>query len=244
MTGFNARLVMRHGKRALNRVRYFGQARYCPVCDNGARRFLPHGVVKRPEARCPMCGALERHRLMWLFFQRRTNLLDGTPKRMLHVAPEVGFQTKLTRAAGLDYLSADLLDPDVMVKMDITDIQYPDASFDVIYCSHVLEHVPDDRKAIREFHRVLRPTGWAVIQVPITAEETFEDPTITDPAERERLFGQHDHVRRYGPDYLDRLREAGFRVELVPVPDVATQAEVAQMGLPVAEEIFLCRRLS
>jgi ubiquinone/menaquinone biosynthesis C-methylase UbiE len=130
-----------------------------------------------------------------------------------------------------------------MERMDITRIQYPEESFDVIYCSHVLEHVPDDRIAMREFRRVLRKDGWAVLLVPITVEKTFEDPTITDPTERLRLFGQEDCVRRYGPDYVERLREAGFDVFVTRVLDVFSEEEATRMGLtPAAGEIYLCRR--
>jgi SAM-dependent methyltransferase len=172
-----------------------------------------------------------------------TDLFDGRHKKVLHVAPERCFEGRLKAALGADYLTTDLLDPHVMERMDITEIRYPDESFDVIYCSHVLEHVPDDRKAMREFRRVLKKSGWAVLLVPITTESTVEDPSITDPAERLRLFGQDDHVRRYGPDYLDRLREAGFDVRVSAVPDVASREEAIQMGLtPPAGEIYHCRR--
>jgi SAM-dependent methyltransferase len=157
---------------------------------------------------------------MWLYLTQKTNLFDGKQKKMLHVAPEPELSRLIQKAAYIDYLSADLFAPDimvkVMVKMDITDIQYPDNTFDVIYCSHVLEHVPDDRKAIREFFRVLKDGGWAIVQVPIIADTTFEDLTVINPKERERLFGQFDHVRRYGPDYKDRLTEAGFSVTVDP----------------------------
>lgn len=131
-----------------------------------------------------------------------------------------------------------------MVKMDITNIQYPAEYFDVILCSHVLEHVPDDRKAMREFWRTLKPTGWAILLVPIMAEVTFEDPTIVDPQERLIAFGQEDHVRKYGRDYIDRLREAGFKVTVTTVADIAPDQESAQrMGLTAdSGEIYYCTR--
>jgi SAM-dependent methyltransferase len=141
------------------------------------------------------CNSLERHRLVWLYFEKMTDLFDGAPKTMLHVAPEPMIQGLLKERLASGYLTADLFSPAAMVKMDITDIQYGDDTFDVIYCSHVLEHVPDDRRAMREFRRVLKPHGWAVLLVPIVISRTFEDPSITDPAERAKLFGQHDHVR-------------------------------------------------
>lgn len=223
------------------KVRYFGLVRYCPVCCSFVRSFKPFGVVPRPDVLCPICNSLERHRLVWLFFKRRTNLFDGSPKKMLHIAPERELDSKLRKVPGLDYLSADLDDPRAMVRMNITDIHYPDNSFDVIYCSHVLEHVPEDRKAIRQLHRVLKTTGWAVLLVPIKVEKTIEDPSITDPAERHRLFGQHDHVRRYGHDFADRLAEAGFTVTTFSATDIVTAKNITRLGLK-AEQLFFCKK--
>ena len=127
----------------------------CPCCRSYLRTFKAFGLVSRPEAKCPICGALERHRLMHLYMTRKTDLFNGHPKRMLHVAPEPELSRWLRKAANINYVSADLLNPQAMVRMDICDIQYRDNTFDVIYCSHVLEHVPDDTKAMREFWRVL-----------------------------------------------------------------------------------------
>jgi predicted SAM-dependent methyltransferase len=133
----------------------------------------------------------------------------------LHIAPEKGLEKRLRKQHG-DYLTADLYEQDVMVKMDITDIQFADGSFDVILCNHVLEHVPDDRKAMSELHRVLRPGGWGILQVPISKllRSTYEDSSITTDAGREQAFGQSDHVRIYGPDYRERLERAGFDVDI------------------------------
>jgi SAM-dependent methyltransferase len=129
-----------------------------------------------------------------------------------------------------------------MVKMDITDIQYPDDTFDVIYCSHVLEHVQDDRKAIGEFYRVLKPGGWAILQVPITADTTFEDPKIINPKERERLFGQYDHARRYGPDYKDRLMEPGFSVTVDGSVRGLDNQAIRRFGLMRNEDVYFCQK--
>jgi len=142
----------------------------------------------------------------------------------------------------INYLSADLSAPDAMVKMDITDIQYPDNTFDVIYCSHVLEHLQDDRKAMGEFYRVLKPGCWAILQVPITADTTFEDPTVISPKEKERLFGQHDHVRRYGPDYKDWLMEAGFSVMVDGFVRELDNRSVRRFGLMRDEDVYFCRK--
>lgn len=214
----------------------------CPICGTWDRHFDSFGLVSRQDAQCPWCGALERHRLVWLFFQRFTDLLTGGGKKLLHFAPEPVLSSRLSKLPGLDYTSADLYDPSAMVKADITNLQFPDETFDVIYCSHVLEHVPMDRQAMRECLRVLKHGGYAVIMVPITADVTFEDPSITDPKERERLFGQWDHVRRYGPDFADRLRDAGFDVTIYTPEDVA-KGETVRFAIPEGEgPIYLCRR--
>jgi len=161
---------------------------------------------------------------------------------MLHFAPERCFADRLRSAPNVDWLSADLLDPSAMLKVDITRIQLPDESFDAIYCSHVLEHVPDDGTAMRELARVLKPSGWAIVQVPIASPTTYEDPTITDPAERERVFGQWDHVRTYGHDVEQRLSAAGFVVQRFSARDVATPEECERMSLRENDWIYFCRR--
>jgi ubiquinone/menaquinone biosynthesis C-methylase UbiE len=131
-----------------------------------------------------------------------------------------------------------------MYNFDITRIPFPENSFDVIYCSHVLEHVPDDRKAMREFLRILRIGGWALLQVPITGTRTFEDPSITDPYERRRLFGQEDHVRRYGPDYKNRLEEAGFKVTSYRASDlIENEEDYYRIGIQKNRMIFFCEKL-
>jgi SAM-dependent methyltransferase len=175
--------------------------------------------------------------------QKKTNLFDGKPKKMLHVAPEPCFESRFKKRLGDSYITADLFSPNAMVKMDITNIQFPEQSFDVIYCSHVMEHVLEDRQAMREFHRVLKKDGWAILNVPITSERTYEDPSIVEPADRLRAFGQKNHVRRYGPDYVDRLREAGFTVEDTMVGDMVDVSEAERMGLTRASgAIFYCTK--
>jgi SAM-dependent methyltransferase len=166
--------------------------------------------------------------MAWLFFKHRTNLFDGTPKKMLHIAPEKQFETRFKRIPGLDYITADMNKPDVTLRMDITNIQLPDNSLDVIFWSHVLEHIPDDRKAMRELHSALKPTGWAAIMVPLRDEKTFDDPSITDPAERKRIFGEADHFRRYGLDIKDRLQEAGFTVSVLQLADIVSGKDIAR----------------
>lgn len=228
--------------RMVRSIPYRGTGRDCPLCGKTSSRFAPHGTSMRDEARCVHCGSLERHRLIWLYFEQRTDLFDGRDKSMLHVAPEPIFDALLSKRLGKSHVTADLFNPNAMVKMDITDIQYPDDAFDVIYCSHVLEHVPDDMRAMREFHRVLKPSGWAILLVPIQAGAvTEEDLSITDPQERARRYGQADHVRQYGEDYVDRLRAAGFTVEVTAPEDLYSHAERVRLGLR-GSPIYHCRK--
>ena len=234
--------ALRTARNIVYRVIYRGSGRLCPVCEKKSRRFAPFGIERRNDAMCPHCGSLERHRLLWLFFERHTNLFNGQPKSVLHIAPERCLVPRLRRRIGIGYVTGDLHDRHADVQFDITQIHYPAATFDVIYCSHVLEHVPEDRRALAEMHRVLKPGGWAVIMVPITAESTVEDPSVTDPKERLRRFGQSDHVRRYGRDFVGRLLEAGFDVREYSALDVADETEMTVLGLAGGGEIFCCKK--
>ena len=216
----------------------------CPLCEKTARRFRTFGggTVKRPNAQCPHCGSLERHRLIWLYLRDETDLFGGERRRMLHIAPEPALHERLAREPQIEYLSADL-DPGLAdVQMDITAIDFPADSFDVILCSHVFEHVPDDAQAMRELCRVLRPTGWAILQVPILLARTEEDPTLTDPEERLRRFAQRDHVRAYGPDYADRLRAAGFDVHLDRYAERLGPEAARRHGVLTEEIVHVCTK--
>ncbi len=224
-----------------NRIRYFGFACYCPVCETYLRSFKRTGVAPWGDWVCPLCKSSTRHRMAWLFFKHRTNLFNESPKKMLHVGAESQFETRLKKVPALDYITADLKNPNAMVKMDITNIQFPDNTFDIIFCCHVLEHVVDDRKAMHELHRVLKPTGWAAIMVPLRDDKTFEDPSITDPAERKRIFGESDHVRRYGLDIKDRLEEAGFAVSVIQLTDVVSGKNIARFGVR-NQRVFFCKK--
>jgi SAM-dependent methyltransferase len=234
---------------------------HCPLCGTTAERFEPFGVkAERPDCRCPTCGSLERHRLVWLFLGLHTDFFDGCStgpggspaapaaarRRMLHIAPEPTMGSRFKKLPTFDYLSGDIEPGRAMVEMDITDIDQPDDTFDVIYASHVLEHIPDDVRAMRELRRVLKPTGWAVLEVPIHGSATREDLSVTDPAERNRLFGQHDHVRMYGRDgeYERRLRLAGFDVTVVPLAQELGPAAARRFRLRPDEDVYLCRPAS
>ena len=223
---------------------YVGRGRECPVCRTRRRRFLPYGyVVSRADALCPSCLSLERHRLLWLYLTRETDLL-GRSQRILHIAPEVCLMERLLRQQAADYTTADLESPLAQLHFDVLQIPLPDASYDVLICNHLLEHVADDRRALGEFYRILRPGGWGILLSPVdrSRAETFEDESITDPAERTRIFGQYDHRRIYGRDYGDRLREAGFAVEEIDYAARFSEAERTLYALP-ADWIYVVRKL-
>ena len=186
---------------------------------------------------------MERDRLLWLFFDCNSGLL--TPRlRMLHVAPERPLRARLERLAG-EYVSGDLQGEFGPLRVDVTSLPFPDDSFDALICNHVLEHVQDDQRAMCELRRVLRPGGWAILLVPdVAADLTHEDPGVVDRVARRRLFGQEDHVRRYGWDYLDRLRAAGFQPEVIDMGGCLPALALDQHALlkfGQVEPIFLCR---
>ena len=199
---------------------YVGRGKECPLCGCRRRKFLPYGyVTQRDNALCPNCLALERHRTLWLWLLRESDIGRGAVAlpRLLHVAPEVALMRKFSRIYAkqpADYVTADLESPLADLHFDIQHIPLEDESFDVVICNHIMEHVEDDRLAMREILRIMRKGGWGVILSPVDLqrEKTFEDDTITDEAERTRIFGQYDHRRIYGRDYAERLREAGFEV--------------------------------
>jgi SAM-dependent methyltransferase len=225
----------------------------CPFCGTRADRFLPFGLDEpalrerrvvgggyREQAVCPnpSCASLDRERLVYLFLLRAG--LPGRDARVLHVAPEGNLSQFLSRAAS--YIAADLVPSDGIIGMDITNIPFLGATFDIVVCNHVLEHVVDDHTAIREIRRVLAPGGCAILQVPVAASATtFEDPEVTAPADRARVFGQSDHVRIYGRDYPDRLRSAGFTVTVHAAREEFGDDPCERYGLVKAENVYYCR---
>lgn len=236
------RLRLRYLYLDIEPLLYSGSAVECPCCGAVFRRFLPHGRPKRPDARCGRCQSLERHRLLFLYLRDRTRLFHA-PMQVLHFAPEAIMQRILRGQPDLRYITVDLDLPGVSAHIDITKLAFRERSFDAVLCLHVLEHIPDDRLAMQEIFRVLKPGGWAILQVPLdsTRAETFEDPDITAPADRRRHFGQEDHVRVYGRDYRDRLEHAGFEVLVDNFAAALPEATRLRHGI-VAEDIYLCRK--
>lgn len=222
-------------------VRYLGDIVNCPICEGHFKYFLPFGAKKRPNAMCPRCRSLERHRLLWLYLKNRTDFFMRN-LRVLEIAPQYYIQRKFKSMVNLDYVSADLYSPIAMINMDITDMQFEDDSFDCVLCYHVLEHVPEDKKAMREILRVLKPGGWAILQVPILAEMTIEDAAIESPEDRERVYGQFDHVRAYGLDYKDRLEDTGFIVKEDDYVQEIGEEAIRRYGLIKGESIYFCSK--
>jgi SAM-dependent methyltransferase len=186
-----------------------------PIDGKSFRTFLPYGYGKqRSNVLSPSTLSLERHRLLWLYLKNETNFFSA-PLKVLHFAPEQAFYKLFRSQKNLDYTTTDLFSPLADVKADICNLPFNDNSYDVILCNHVLEHIPDDTKAMQELFRVLKPGGMGIFQIPqdYNRKDTFEDNSITDKKERALIFGQYDHVRIYGMDYFEKLRTIGFIVK-------------------------------
>jgi len=225
--------VVSHFILRLLSVFYIGNKKECTVCGRKFRKLLPYGrIVKRDNALCPNCLSLERHRQMWLFLKTGTDFFTAELK-VLHVAPEYCFIKRFKALPNLDYTTGDIESPLADVKMDIREIPFDDNTFDVVICNHTLEHVKEDLQSMKEFYRVLKPGGWGILNSPINEKRdvTYEDFSITDPAEREKHFGQRDHVREYGLDYTTRLAEAGFTVNTRDILADLSPEEVERYAL-------------
>ncbi len=221
-------------------VFYRGHRYECPVCNGKFRKLLPYGYIEpRTNALCPGCLSLERHRLMWLYLKNRTGFFSNHLK-VLHIAPEQCFYKRFRKMKSIDYTTADLESPLADVRLDVQSMPFTDDHFDMVICNHVLEHVPDDHKAISEIFRVLKRGGIAILQVPLvySMEKTLEDPRITDPLEREKLFRQKDHYRLYGTDYLDRIMNAGFVIGEENYLKTLSKEEIDRYRLPPMEFMY------
>lgn len=233
-SGFIARIIA---------LFYLGNKVECPVCGKHYKKFLPYGrKVSRPNALCPYCLSLERHRMMWLFLQKRTGFFTK-PYKVLHIAPEYCFLKRFDKLENIEYITADLESPWAKVKMDVKDMPFENHAFDVIFCNHLLEHIDDEQKALDELYRVMKPGGWGIMLVPLnySREKTYEDLTITSPKEREKHFGQNDHVREYGLDYPKRLEKGKFIVSTIDFVKELPKEETQRYALP-NEYIFFVEK--
>lgn len=224
---------------------YRGRRYQCPVCGTGLRSFVAKRSLLRtnPDGYCPRCDAKARHRRIWLWLEEHTNLLKDE-LRVLEVAPWWALSRRLQSLPNLRFTGVDRerAGPHVTLVGDVVSLPLAGGSIDAALCIHVLEHVPDDRGALAQLHRVLRPGGWALVSVPIRMDQdTYEDPSIVDPAERQRAFGERSHVRWYGRDLSDRLAAAGFEVELHRAEAISEDA-LRRFGLRRDENLFLCRK--
>ena len=215
-----------------------------PIDGKSYRRFLPYGYAKvRENVLAPGTLSLERHRLFWLYLKNETTFFSA-PLRVLHFAPEQAFVQKFKKQKNLTYTTTDLNSPIADVKADICDLPFKDNSFDFIICNHVLEHIPEDTKAMQELYRVLAPSGTAIVQVPYDAkrEITFEDNTITDQSERTRIFGQYDHLRVYGMDYFKKLSSIGFNVNALDYTRGISSDDIERYRLCKGELLPVCKK--
>ncbi|MGB2502355.1 MAG: class I SAM-dependent methyltransferase [Flavobacteriaceae bacterium] len=230
--------------RPLIKLYYMGNRFTDPIDGSSYRKFLPYGYQKlRKNALCPGTLSLERHRLLWLYLERKTSFLDDSIK-VLHVAPEQVFYKKFKSFSHWDYTTTDLFSPLADVKADLCNLPFESNTYDLILCNHVLEHIPDDEKAIKEIYRILKPRGTAILQVPLNENRntTFEDNSIEDPKERARIFGQYDHVRIYGKDYYDRLKSVGFEATADDFINTLSEQEQEKFGLPKDERIPVVKK--
>ncbi|MHC5200807.1 class I SAM-dependent methyltransferase [Myroides sp. LJL119] len=213
-----------------------------PIDKRSFRTFLPYGYsTQRNNALSPSTLSLERHRLLWLYLKNETDFFTQ-PKKVLHFAPEQAFYKRFKKQNNLNYITTDLESPLADVKADICNLPFEDNSFDIILCNHVLEHIPDDQKAMKELYRILKPGGMGIFQVPqdLKRKSTFQDDSITDPKQRTAIFGQYDHLRIYGLDYFDKLRQVGFRVDPVDYTKVIKPELITKYCLCEGEIIPVC----
>ena len=215
-----------------------------PIDGKTFRAFLPYGYNKiRNNVLSPSTYSLERHRLLWLYLKNETSFFKAKLK-VLHFAPESALMNKFKKLKNLSYDTIDLNSPIADIKADICDLPFLDNSYDFIFCNHVLEHIIDDNKAMKELYRVLKKNGIGIFQVPMdyNRDTTFEDFSVTNKKERNKLFGQYDHVRIYGLDFFDRLQKAGFSVERCEYTSKLSKEDIIKFCLPKKEIIPICRK--
>ncbi len=222
---------------------YIGNNVHCPICNHHFRKFLPYGNKAGENRLCPVCLSLERHRLLWIYLKQYSDFFNKTSK-VLHIAPEQPFIKRFKKAKNLDYTTADIISPIADLHFNIMNIPLKDNSYDWIICNHVLEHVENDITAMKEILRILKPGGKAIMQVPInySFEKTFEDKSITDPKQREKFFGQYDHLRWHGLDYPQRLISAGFKVSEFDIKNYLNSEEIQKFRLDSTEILYIATK--
>jgi SAM-dependent methyltransferase len=232
---------MRRTARRLRAAILKGHGLVCPVCGGSFRKFLGYGTPRRLNASCPGCGSMERHRLLWLYLQRECGI-EHMAGRVLHFAPETGIAARMKRIEGLRYIRADLRGRGLDCRLDINCIPFINGSFDLIICSHVLEHIPDDFGAAAQMRRVLRERGKVLILAPVDPARaaTFEDPAVDTPALRQQRYGDALHVRQYGADFQKRLLRIFQRVERIDYVVSLDNEDVRRYGLAEAEPVYVC----
>ena len=226
------------------KILMYGNKYTDPIDGNTFRAFLPYGYNKiRNNVLSPSTYSLERHRLLWLYLKNETSFFKAKLK-VLHFAPESALMNQFKKLKNLSYDTIDLNSPIADIKADICDLPFLDNSYDFILCNHVLEHIIDDNKAMKELYRVLNKNGIGIFQVPMdyNRDTTFEDFSVTNKKERNKLFGQYDHVRIYGLDFFDRLQKAGFSVERCEYTSKLSKEDIINFCLPKKEIIPICRK--
>lgn len=222
---------------------YKGDKVECPVCEKKFRKFLSYGskVVHRDNVLCPYDLTLERHRVMWLYLKNKSDFFTKPNLKVMHIAPEQCFHSLFKKQKNLDYTTGDLLSPIADLHFDLHDIPLEDNQYEVIFCNHVMEHVKDDLQCMKELYRIMKPGGWGIMQVPIDVSrtETYEDWSITTPEEREKHFWQYDHVRLYGLNYPERLKETGFNVEAVDFSKELPTEVFERYRIPKSEILYI-----
>ena len=215
-----------------------------PIDGKSFSTFLPYGYNNlRKNALSPSTFSLERHRLLWLYLKNETGVFSKKIK-LLHFAPEQAFYKSFKKLSNIQYDTIDINSPLAKIRADICDLPIKDNTYDFILCNHVLEHILDDNKAISELYRVLKKDGVGIFQVPIDMKKefTFQDDSITDKKERNKIFGQYDHVRVYGKDYFTKLKNAGFKVEEVDYTKNLSKDEICRFSIVKGEIIPVCTK--
>ena len=225
---------------------YAGSRYEDPINGKSYRTFLPYGysgIAKRKNVLSPGTMSLERHRLLWLYLKAKTDFFTA-PHKMLHIAPEQCFYKIFKSMPNLEYITGDYNSPIADVHFDLHHAPFPDNSFDVVFCNHVLEHVENAAQCMSELYRIMKPGGWGIFQVPLdaTREKTLEDPSINSPKDRERYYWQKDHMRLFGRDYGEQLAAAGFKVTEDHFSETLPPHLVDRYRIPAGEVIYFCRK--